>query len=284
MKKLAKLIAVMALVPAMLAGCGSSNGTSDETTAAADTDAAAVTEEAGEDNSLQKVLDSGEFILGLDATFKPMGYTDENDEIVGFDIDCAEEVCSRLGVKLVKQPIDWDTKEQDLDSGKIDCIWNGMSINASRQEVMNLSEPYMKNEMVFVVTADSTIASQADLDGKTVAVQSGSTAQEILEGAGLNITENALATNVECLQQLELNLVDAVFMDSVVANYEIKESGKNYVLLSDGLEEEEYAIGFRKNDQALRDKVQQTLSEMKADGKLGEISEKWFGSDITTVQ
>ena len=186
--------------------------------------------------------------------------------------------------KLVKQPIDWDTKEQDLDSGKIDCIWNGMSINASRQEVMNLSEPYMKNEMVFVVTADSTIASQADLDGKTVAVQSGSTAQEMLEGAGLNITENALATNVECLQQLELNLVDAVFMDSVVANYEIKESGKNYVLLSDGLEEEEYAIGFRKNDQALRDKVQQTLSEMKADGKLGEISEKWFGSDITTVQ
>lgn len=285
MKKLAKLIAVMALVPAMLAGCGNSSSTADETTTAADTDAAAVTEEAtGEDNSLQKVLDSGEFILGLDATFKPMGYTDENDEIVGFDIDCAEEVCARLGVKLVKQPIDWDTKEQDLDSGKIDCIWNGMSINASRQEVMNLSEPYMKNEMVFVVTAGSAIASQADLDGKTVAVQSGSTAQEILENAGLNITENALATNVECLQQLELNLVDAVFMDSVVANYEIKESGKDYVLLSDGLEEEEYAIGFRKNDQALRDKVQQTLSEMKADGKLGEISEKWFGSDITTVQ
>ena len=283
MKKLAKLIAVMALVPAMLAGCGNSNGASDETTTAADTDAAAVTEEAGEDNSLQKVLDSGEFILGLDATFKPMGYTDENDEIVGFDIDCAEEVCARLGVKLVKQPIDWDTKEQDLDSGKIDCIWNGMSINASRQEVMNLSEPYMKNEMVFVVTADSTIASQADLDGKTVAVQSGSSAQDILQSSGLNITENALATNVECLQQLELNLVDAVFMDSVVANYEIKESGKDYVLLSDGLEEEEYAIGFRKNDQALRDKVQQTLSEMKADGKLGEISEKWFGSDITTV-
>lgn len=280
--KIAKLIAAMALVPAMLAGCASSNGTT-ETTTAANNDSAAVTE-AGEDNSLQKVLDSGEFILGLDATFKPMGYTDENDQIVGFDIDCAEEVCARLGVTLVKQPIDWDTKEQDLDAGKIDCIWNGMSINASRQEVMNLSEAYMKNEMVFVVTADSAIASQADLDGKTVAVQSGSTAQEILQNAGLNITENALATNVECLQQLELNLVDAVFMDSVVANYEIKESGKDYVLLADGLEEEEYAIGFRKNDQALRDKVQEILSEMKADGKLGEISEKWFGSDITTVK
>ncbi|MGN1135002.1 MAG: amino acid ABC transporter substrate-binding protein [Oscillospiraceae bacterium] len=278
--KIAKLIAAMALVPAMLAGCGSSNGTTETTTAANN----AAVAEAGEDNSLQKVLDSGEFILGLDATFKPMGYTDENDQIVGFDIDCAEEVCARLGVTLVKQPIDWDTKEQDLDAGKIDCIWNGMSINASRAEVMNLSEAYMKNEMVFVVTSGSAVASQADLDGKTVAVQSGSTAQEILQNAGLNITENALATNVECLQQLELNLVDAVFMDSVVANYEIKESGKDYVLLADGLEEEEYAIGFRKNDQALRDKVQEILSEMKADGKLGEISEKWFGSDITTVK
>lgn len=280
-KKIAKLLAVMAIVPAMLAGCSGSGSNTDDTTADVDN---AVVEDSAEDNSLQKVLDSGEFILGLDATFKPMGYTDENDEIVGFDIDCAEEVCNRLGVTLVKQPIDWDTKEQDLDAGKIDCIWNGMSINASRQEVMNLSEAYMKNEMVFVVASGSSIVSQADLDGKAVAVQSGSTAQDILRESGLNISENALATNVECLQQLELNLVDAVFMDSVVANYEIKESGKDYVLLADGLEEEEYAIGFRKNDNALRDKVQEILSEMKADGKLGEISEKWFGSDITTVQ
>jgi len=282
MKKIAKILAVMALIPAMLTGCGNSGSDGGDVTTAADS---AVVNN-GEDNSLQKVLDSGEFILGLDATFKPMGYTNENDEIVGFDIDCAEEVCSRLGVKLVKQPIDWDTKEQDLDSGKIDCIWNGMSINASRQEVMNLSEPYMKNSMVFVVAAGTLEASALldELKGKTVAVQSGSTAQEILQGAELEVTENALATNVECLQQLELNLVDAVFMDSVVANYEIKESGKDYVILENGLEEEEYAIGFRKNDSALRDRVQEILSEMKADGKLGEISTKWFGSDITTVK
>ncbi len=292
--KIAKLLAVMALVPALLAGCSSSAAsdsteetTSDTAVSAADnaeTEAEGGDTATAEDDSLQKVLDSGKFILGLDATFKPMGYTDENDNIVGFDIDVAEEVCARLGVELVKQPIDWDTKEQDLDAGKIDCIWNGMSINASRAEVMNLSEPYMENAMVFVVANGSSVASQADLDGKTVAVQSGSTAQEILEGSDLNVTETALATNVECLQQLELNLVDAVFMDSVVANYEIKETGKDYVILSDGLEAEEYAIGFRKNDNALRDKVQETLSEMKADGKLGEISTKWFGSDITTVK
>lgn len=292
--KIAKLLAVMALVPALLAGCSSSAAsdsteetTSDTAVSAADnaeTEAESGDTATAEDDSLQKVLDSGKFILGLDATFKPMGYTDENDNIVGFDIDVAEEVCARLGVELVKQPIDWDTKEQDLDAGKIDCIWNGMSINASRAEVMNLSEPYMENAMVFVVANGSSVASQADLDGKTVAVQSGSTAQEILEDSDLNVTETALATNVECLQQLELNLVDAVFMDSVVANYEIKETGKDYVILPDGLEAEEYAIGFRKNDNALRDKVQETLSEMKADGKLGEISTKWFGSDITTVK
>ncbi len=284
--KIIKMLAVMALVPAMLAGCSSSaesDAVSDETTTAAADEAAAENSDLADD-SLQKVLDSGEFILGLDATFKPMGYTDENDEIVGFDIDVAEEVCARLGVTLVKQPIDWDTKEQDLDAGKIDCIWNGMSINASRQEVMNLSEPYMENAMVFVVSGESEIASQADLDGKIVAVQSGSTAQEILENSGLAVEETALATNVECLQQLELNLVDAVFMDSVVANYEIKESGKDYVVLEDGLEAEEYAIGFRKNDNALRNKVQEILSEMKADGTLGEISTNWFGSDITTVK
>ncbi len=241
---------------------------------------------AESDDSLQKVLDSGKFILGLDATFKPMGYTDENDEIVGFDIDVAEEVCSRMGVELVKQPINWDTKEQDLNVGKIDCIWNGMSVNPGRAEEMNLSEPYMKNSMVFVVGASSEAKGMEDLKGKTIAVQNGSTAQEILESCDIagDITVQAMATNVEALQQLDLAIVDAVFLDSVVANYEIQTSGKDYVVLPDGLEEEEYAIGFRKNDQKLRDEVQKILSEMKADGKLGEISTKWFGSDITTVK
>lgn len=239
-----------------------------------------------DDDSLQKVLDSGKFVLGLDATFKPMGYTDENDEIVGFDIDVAEEVCARLGVELVKQGINWDTKEQDLNAGRIDCIWNGMSVSPSRQEEMNLSEPYMSNAMVFVVPASSDAASMDDLSDKVIGVQNGSTAEEILMASDIasTITEQAMATNIEALQQMELGIVDAVFLDSVVANYEITSGGKDYKVLPDGLEEEEYAIGFRKKDQALRDEVQRILSEMKADGKLGEISTAWFGSDITTVQ
>lgn len=241
---------------------------------------------SGDDDSWKKVQEKGKLVLGLDATFKPMGYTDENDEIVGFDIDCAREVCSRLGIELETYGVNWETKEIDLDAGTIDCIWNGLSVSDERKKVMLMSEPYMKNEMVFVVNKDSEINAPADLNGKTVAVQNGSTAQEILLGSdvGKTVTVNELATNVEALNQLEMNMCDAVFLDSVVAEYEITTSGKAFRTLEEGLEPEEYAIGFRLADKALCDKVFGTLKEMKADGKLGEISTKWFGKDITTVQ
>ena len=127
-----------------MGGCGS---TSDSSSVAGTNSTAAAT---GEDNSLQKVLDSGKLVLGLDPTFKPMGYTDENDNIVGFDIDVAKEVCSRLGVELETYSVNWDTKEQDLNAGTIDCIWNGLSVSDERKKVMLMSEPYMKNEMVFL--------------------------------------------------------------------------------------------------------------------------------------
>lgn len=272
--------AVAASMLVLSAGCGNDAGSSSSSSLSPESSV------SGEDNSLQNVLDNGKFILGLDATFKPMGYTDENDEIVGFDIDVAEEVCKRMGVELVKESINWDTKEQDLNTGRIDCIWNGMSVSPSRAEEMNLSEPYMKNAMVFVVPADSEAKNMDDLSDKAIGVQNGSTAQEILEGSDIasTINEQAMSTNVEALQQMDLGIVDAVFLDSVVAEYEINSSGKDYIILPEGLEEEEYAIGFRKGDQALRDEVQKILSEMKADGTLGEISTEWFGSDITTVK
>ena len=276
MKKLGiiSMVAALALTATIgFAGCSSTPATSG-------------TSQTTEDNSLQKIKDSGKFILGLDATFKPMGYTDENDQIVGFDIDVADEVCKRMGVELVKQPINWETKETDLEVGKCDCIWNGMSVSPERAEKMNLSDPYMKNAMVFVVKSDSLVTSMDDLKTGKIAVQNGSTAQDILEKSEIKdtITVSAIATNVEALQQLEMGLCDAVFLDKIVADYEIKTSGKALKVLPEGLEEEEYAIGFRKNDQKLRDEVQKILVEMKKDGKLAEISTKWFGSDITTVK
>ncbi|MBO6231385.1 MAG: amino acid ABC transporter substrate-binding protein [Ruminiclostridium sp.] len=261
------------------AACG--NGNTAQTTTSGTTEAPAAT-----DDSLRKILDAKKLVLGLDASFPPMGFTDENNEIVGFDIDVAQEVCDRMGIELVKQPINWDTKEEDLNLGKIDCIWNGMSINAARAEAMNLSEPYMKNEMIFVVPGSSEVKSMSDLKGRTVGVQTGSTAQEILEASDLyaDITVTPLEDNVTLLNQMELGFSDAVFLDSVVAYYFIASNNKDYFVLPGNLEAEEYAIGFRKADQALRDKVQAVLSEMKADGKLAEISNKWFGSDVTTVK
>ncbi len=259
------------------AGCGS---------APAATTTAASAAPAANDDSLEKVMSAKKLVLGLDASFPPMGFTNESNEIVGFDIDMAQEVCDRLGIELVKQPINWDNKEEDLNLGKIDCIWNGMSINAARAEAMNLSDPYMQNEMIFVVPGNSDIKQIEDLSGKTVGVQTGSTAQEILEAWELypNVTVTALEDNVTLLNQMELGFSDAVFLDSVVAHYFITSNNKDYYVLPGNLDAEEYAIGFRKADQALRDKVQETLKAMKADGKLAEISTKWFGSDVTTIK
>lgn len=260
-------------------------GTADENSSKEETTGAAATESKA-DESYDKVIEAGKLVLGLDATFKPMGYTDENDNIVGFDIDLATEVCNRLGVKLETYGVNWDTKEIDLDAGTIDCIWNGLSVSPARKEQMLMSDPYMKNEMIFTVNSDSELKTLDDLKGKTIAVQNGSTAQEILAKSDLaaDITVNELATNVEALNQLEMGMCDAVFLDSVVAKYEINTSKKAFTIMEEGLEEEEYAIGFRKGDQALCDKVEEVLSEMKADGTVEKLSTKWFGSDITTIK
>jgi len=269
--KLKKLIAGMLLVmmvAAVFTGCKKEEST-------------------GEDNSLQKVKDAGKLVLGLDDSFPPMGFRNEDNKIVGFDIDVATEVCKRMGVELELQPIDWNAKEMELNSGNIDCIWNGMSIDASRQEKMNLSEPYLRNEMIFVVAADSGIETFADLADKAVAVQNGSTAQTILENSDVYDTlkeATSFDDNVTAFLTLEAGGCQAVFLDSVVAEYYITENDKDFVILEENLQEEEYAIGFRKADQKLRDEVQKILSEMKKDGTLGEISAKWFGSDITIVE
>lgn len=238
------------------------------------------------DDSLKKVLDAGRLVLGLDLGFPPMGFVDEKGEIVGFDIDVARAVCGRLGVELVTKGINWNTKEKDLNDGTIDCIWNGMSVTPQRSETMNLSDPYMKNEMIFVVRGDSEISAFRDLKDRTVGVQSGSTAQELLEESDLiaNVTEIAFEDNQALLLQLEEGKLDAALVDSVAAYYFIFSKDEQFFILPDSLGEEEYAIGFRKGDQKLRDEIQKILGELKADGTLGEISQKWFGSDITTVR
>lgn len=243
------------------------------------------TKETGD--SLSRILNKNTFILGLDDSFPPMGYRNENNEIVGFDIDVAKEVCKRLGVQLVIQPISWNAKEQELNSYNIDCIWNGMSINEKRKEAMSLSDSYMTNRMIFVVKNESNIQKLEDLTGKNIGVQSGSSAEETLEASNVYSQANQIisyADNITAFMDMETNQTEAVFVDEVLANYYIASNNKNYRILDEALDEEQYAIGFRKQDTELCNKVNEILKEMKIDGTLAKISTTWFGKDVTTIK
>ena len=277
MKKISLAVFAMMMVAmlAVFAGCSSSSDTNSGT---ADSGTA-------QDNSLQNVLDKGTLVLGLDDSFPPMGFRDENNNIVGFDIDVATEVANRMGVELKLQPIEWSTKEMELNTGSVDCLWNGLSIDDERKQAMDLSEPYMTNRMVLVVLNDSEYTDQTSLAGKTIGVQNGSTAEKILEESDFSKTIGntiGFKDNVTAFMELETKGIDAIFMDEVVANYAITSQNKDFKVLEDGLTEEEYAVGFKKGNTALKNEVQKYIDEVKADGTMTQISEKWFGKDVVS--
>jgi polar amino acid transport system substrate-binding protein len=227
-----------------------------------------------------------QFVVGFDAEFPPMGFQDNNGEYVGFDLDLAAEVADRLGYEFVAQPISWDAKDQELESGNIDCIWNGFTISG-REDKYTWTEAYMENDQVVVVNADSDIKSLADLAGKKVAVQKDSSGLAALEeNTALTETFGELVqvdSYLNALMELESGGVDAIVMDEIVARYEIQTSGKPFAILDEAVASEEYGVGFLLGNTALRDEVQKTLEDMAADGTMKQISEKWFGSDVTII-
>lgn len=280
MMKKRLLSAVMASAMVLsLAACG---GAKTETTAekkeettTAGTTAAETAEAAG-----------GTLIVGFDQDFPPMGFVGDNGEYTGFDLDLAKEVASRLGLEYKAQPIAWDSKDMELESGNIDCIWNGFTITG-REDDYTWTTPYMANKQVFVVANDSDIKSQADLAGKVVEVQADSSAEAALkENQDLANTFGQLLTTPDyntAFMDLEQGAVDAVAMDVIVAGYQIKQRNADFKILDDSLSEEEYGVGFKKGNTELRDKVQGALEEMAADGTLAKISDEWFGEDVTTI-
>jgi polar amino acid transport system substrate-binding protein len=239
------------------------------------------------DNSLLDVQEKGVFVLGLDDSFPPLGFRDESNNIVGYDIDLATEACNRLGLKLTCQPIDWAAKEQELNTGKIDCIWNGFTMTPEREEALCFSKPYLDNAQVVIVKTASGYKTLADLAGKKVGLQAGSSAADALESSAefkkslKSVVE--FKDNLTAFMDLEIGGVDAVIMDMVVGNYSIKTTGKPFTVLSENLSTEKYGIGFRKGDVALRDAFQKVLDEMAADGTVAKISNKWFDKDISVI-
>lgn len=263
-----------------MAGCGSSK----------DADTSAKKETKTEDSKDKENSDK-QFIVGFDAEYPPYGYKDDNGEYVGFDLDLAQEVCARNGWELVKQPIDWDSKDMELNSGSIDCIWNGFTMTG-REDDYTWSKPYVDNSIVVVVKEGSGIEKKENLAGKVVAVQADSSGLAALTDEEDNEENLKLAASFSDLQQvadyntafmnLEAGAVDAIVVDIGVADYQL-ESRTGFAMLDDKIRTEQYAVGFKLGNEELRDQVQSTLDEMLKDGTFDDIAKKWDLSDMVCL-
>ena len=215
-------------------------------------------------------------VIGLDDSFPPMGFKDDKGEIVGLDIDMAKEAAKRAA-------IDWSSKEAELKSKKIDALWNGLTVSPEREKNILFSNPYMKDKQYIVVrNDDDSIKSKADLAGKVVGVQQASTGESALQNdpSGKTVKETkSYADFVSAFMDLGIGRVDAVIADGVIARYLMtKEPGKYKIVDGTDYGVDNFAVGFRKDDTALRDKINGILADMKKDGTADKIVEKWLGS------
>lgn len=274
-KRLALILALTMTATAVLAGCGGTDSEKKEEKKTGETTAA-----------FEEKKEGDEFVVGFDQDFPPMGFVGEDGEFTGFDLELAQAVCDKMGWTFVPEPIAWDAKDAMLESGAIDCIWNGFTING-REDDYTWSDAYLDNKQVFVVRGDSGIESEADLAGKVVDVQTDSSAQAALEDApelaGTFANLQVIADYNTGFMELESGAVDAVAMDIVVASYQIDARDADFRILDYEIASEEYGVGFAKGNEAVRDQVQKALEELAAEGKVAEISKKWFGEDITTI-
>ena len=261
MKKIFALCMMLVLAVTALAGCGGDTAKKDE---------------------------AKKIVVGLDDNFPPMGFKDEKNEIVGFDIDLAKEAAKRLGREVEFKAIDWNSKEAELKSGRVDVLWNGLDITEQRKENMLFSEPYMDNrQIVFVAKGKNVaIASEADLAGKAVGTQSGGTTEEYFtKNTALKDSMKEVKyypDYITAFMDLENGRLDAVVGDEIIGRYYISKHPDEIEAVETVIGEvSQFGFAFRKDDQALRDEVQKVFDEMKADGTVAKISEKWFAKDIT---
>lgn len=255
LKKLLALGAAALTMVAFVAGCGNSQ-------------------------PAQKELPK-KIVIGLDDTFAPMGFRDESGQIVGFDIDMAKEVAKRAGMEVEFKPIDWDSKEAELKSGHIDVLWNGLTIMEKRKEQILFSKPYLTDSQKIIVRADSPIASKEDLKGKVIGTQQASTAEELFkkpENAQLIKEMKTFPEFTSAFNDLRLGRVDALIVDEINAAYTMKQAPGEFKMVDGGFEKDIVGVGFRKEDQALCDKINSILDEMKQDGTADKIATKWFGN------
>jgi polar amino acid transport system substrate-binding protein len=240
----------------------------------------------GANNSNATANDENTFIVGFDAEFPPYGYKDDSGNYVGFDLDLAKEVCERNNWTFKAQPIDWDAKDAELDSGSIDCIWNGFTING-RENDYTWSDPYIDNKQVVVVKSDSGIKSLDDLAGKTVETQKDSSALAALQGDNKTLADTfgtltEVADYNTAFMDLESGACEAVAIDIGVAQYQVssKDNPDDYTILNDTISSEQYGVGFKLGNDDLKDQVQKTLDEMFEDGTVAKIAQNYSDSGV----
>ena len=234
-------------------------------------------------DSFETMKEKGEIIVGLDDTFVPMGFRNDKGEIVGFDVDLAKEIFGRIGITPKLQAIDWSLKETELNNGNIDVIFNGYTITDARKEKVNFSDPYLDNRQIIITLATSDINTKADLAGKVVSVQKESSAYDAVTSDGdivANLKDGQLITfdsNLELFLDLEAGRSDAIVLDEVLAKYVLlTKNADEYRILEDNFGNESYGIGFRKADTTLRDKVNEALKAIIADGTFDEIKKVYI--------
>lgn len=285
MKKITAFLCTALMAAGALTACGNQAETSAPAEAAAEAEVLDETQKVQEEEVQDTAADTtGEagrttFTVGFDAEFPPYGFMDENGEYTGFDLDLAKEVCTRNGWEFIAQPIDWDSKDMELSSGSIDCIWNGFTIQG-REDAYTWSVPYVDNSQVFVVPAGAGITSKEDLEGKVVGVQKDSSALAALEGDAADLA--ALFANLQqygdynvAFMDLEQGAIDALAIDIGVAMYQVGSRGDEFVILDERLASEQYGVGFKLGNDELKDKVEASLFEMAEDGTFMQIAEKY---------
>ena len=264
MKKILFLCLSLALAAGLAAGCG---GTADKTAS----------------ETPKKI------VIGLDDNFPPMGFLDENNEITGFDVDLAKEAAKRLGTEVEFKAIDWASKEAEIQSGRIDALWNGLEITEERKKNLLFSEPYMNDQQVIFKRADdASIVKEDDLKGKIVATQSASgTAEDYVDGhkdvTGYKDVKK-YADYLSAFMDLENGRVDAIVCDEIIGRFYMSKHPDKIAALDGHVGPvTQFGVAYRKDDTALKEKMQKVLDEMRADGTMAKISEKWFGKDITKL-
>lgn len=278
-KKLAVALIAALTVSTMAVGCGSSKDSSSTDTKT--------------ESSKDSVSNGGDtFTVGFDAEYPPYGYMDDDGEYTGFDLELAQAVCDLEGWTLVKKPINWDSKDMELNSGSIDCIWNGFTMNG-REDEYTFSTPYVDNSQVIVVAENSGIEKLSDLAGKTVGVQAASAALNLLnseeEGGQKALADtfgslNEFADYNTAFTELQAGALDALAIDIGVAKYQINSRGDGYKILDETLNTEQYAIGFKKGNTELCDKVNADLKKLAEDGTVEKLAEKYEIADMVTLK